>query len=687
MGIYQARFLKYLHNRGIADTSDRKVWVFCGDGEMDEPESQGAISLAAREKLDNLIFVVNCNLQRLDGPVRGNGKIIQELESNFRGSGWNVLKVIWGSYWDPLFGMDKEGFLKKRMEECVDGEFQNFKAKGGAYTREYFFGKYPELREMVAAMSDSDIWRLNRGGHDPHKVFAAYAAAVAHKDQPSIVLAKTVKGYGMGDAGEGQNITHQQKSMDIESLKAFRSRFDLPISDQDVENLAYYKPAKDSPEIQYMMERRKELGGYVPARRRKGNELKVPKMDALSNMTVSTGDREISTTMAFVRILSTLLRDKELGKYIVPIVPDEARTFGMEGMFRQLGIYSSVGQLYEPQDSDQVMFYKEQKDGQILEEGINEAGSFSSWIASATSYSNTGIQTIPFYIFYSMFGFQRIGDLAWAAGDSRARGFLLGATAGRTTLNGEGLQHEDGHSHLQSATIPNCVSYDPCFTYELAVIIQHGLVRMIENQEDIYFYITLMNENYRHPDMPKGIEQGIVDGIYNFSMSKLKGPKVQLMGSGVILREVIEAANILEKDFNVAADIFSVTSFTELRRNALAVERWNRINPDKKEKISIIQTVIQDEDSPIIASTDYMKSFPEQISRFLKNAFIALGTDGYGRSDSREALRSFFEVDRYHIVIAAIKSLVDKKQIDKDILVKAIKKFKIDGQKPNPVDV
>lgn len=687
MGIYQARFLKYLHNRGIADTSDRKVWVFCGDGEMDEPESQGAISLAAREKLDNLIFVVNCNLQRLDGPVRGNGKIIQELESNFRGSGWNVLKVIWGSYWDPLFGMDKEGFLKKRMEECVDGEFQNFKAKGGAYTREYFFGKYPELKEMVAAMSDSDIWRLNRGGHDPHKVFAAYAAAVAHKDQPSIVLAKTVKGYGMGDAGEGQNITHQQKSMDIESLKAFRSRFDLPISDQDVENLAYYKPAKDSPEIQYMMERRKELGGYVPARRRKGNELKAPKMDALSNMTVSTGDREISTTMAFVRILSTLLRDKELGKYIVPIVPDEARTFGMEGMFRQLGIYSSVGQLYEPQDSDQVMFYKEQKDGQILEEGINEAGSFSSWIASATSYSNTGIQTIPFYIFYSMFGFQRIGDLAWAAGDSRARGFLLGATAGRTTLNGEGLQHEDGHSHLQSATIPNCVSYDPCFSYELAVIIQHGLVRMIENQEDIYFYITLMNENYRHPDMPKGIEQGIVDGIYNFSMSKLKGPKVQLMGSGVILREVIEAANILEKDFNVAADIFSVTSFTELRRNALAVERWNRINPDKKEKISIIQTVIQDEDSPIIASTDYMKSFPEQISRFLKNAFIALGTDGYGRSDSREALRSFFEVDRYHIVIAAIKSLVDKKQIDKDILVKAIKKFKIDGQKPNPVDV
>ena len=476
MGIYQARYLKYLHDRGIADTSDRKVWVFCGDGEMDEPESLGAISLASRENLDNLIFVVNCNLQRLDGPVRGNGKIIQELESDFRGSGWNVLKVVWGSYWDPLFAMDKDGLLKKRMEECVDGEYQNFKAKGGAYTREHIFSeKYPELREMVSAMSDSDIWRLNRGGHDPHKVYAAYAAATSHKGQPSVVLAKTVKGYGMGDAGEGQNITHQQKSMDVEALKAFRSRFDLPISDKEVENLSFYKPPADSPEIQYMEERRKNLGGHLPARRRKGNALKVPALSAFSNVLASSGEREISSTMAFVRILSTLVRDKEIGKYIVPIVPDEARTFGMEGMFRQLGIYSSIGQLYEPQDSDQVMFYKEQKDGQILEEGINEAGSFSSWIAAATSYSTTGIQTIPFYIFYSMFGFQRIGDLAWAAGDSRARGFLLGATAGRTTLNGEGLQHEDGHSHLISATIPNCVSYDPCFAYELAVIIQNGL--------------------------------------------------------------------------------------------------------------------------------------------------------------------------------------------------------------------
>ena len=687
MGIYQARYLKYLHDRGIVDTSNRKVWVFCGDGEMDEPESQGAISLAARENLDNLIFVINCNLQRLDGPVRGNGKIIQELESNFRGSGWNVLKVIWGSYWDPLLAMDKDGILKKRMEECVDGEYQNFKAKGGAYTREYFFGKYPELREMVSAMSDDDIWRLNRGGHDPHKVYAAYAAATSHKGQPSIVLAKTVKGYGMGDAGEGQNITHQQKSMDIDSLKAFRTRFDLPVSDKEVESLSFYKPASDSPEIQYMMERRKELGGFLPVRRKKTKALKIPDLSAFSNVTNSSGEREISTTMAFVRILSTLVRDKELGKYIIPIVPDEARTFGMEGMFRQLGIYSSVGQLYEPQDSDQVMFYKEQKDGQILEEGINEAGSFSSWIAAATSYSHTDIQTIPFYIFYSMFGFQRIGDLAWAAGDSRCRGFLLGATAGRTTLNGEGLQHEDGHSHLLAATIPNCVSYDPCFAYELAVIIQNGLERMIQNQEDVYYYITVMNENYTHPEIPKGVEQGIIKGVYPFTKSKIKGPKVQLMGSGVILREVIEAAKILEADFKVAADIYSVTSFNELRKNALDIERWNRLNPGKDKKLSNIENAISDKESPIIASTDYMKSFPEQIARFLPNHFIALGTDGYGRSDSREALRDFFEVDRFYIVIAALNALVDAKKIDSSVLLKAIKDFKLDGDKPNPMSV
>ena len=687
MGIYQARYLKYLHDRGIADTSDRKVWVFCGDGEMDEPESQGAISLAAREKLDNLIFVVNCNLQRLDGPVRGNGKIIQELESNFRGSGWNVLKVIWGSYWDPLFAMDKDGLMKKRMEECVDGEFQNFKAKGGAFTREEFFGKYPELKERVSAMSDQDIWRLNRGGHDPHKVYAAYAAAVAHKGQPSIVLAKTVKGYGMGDAGEGQNITHQQKSMDIESLKTFRSRFDLPISDEEVESLSYYKPGKDSPEIKYMMERRDALGGFLPKRKKQGNKLNVPSIDAFANQLKSTGDREISTTMAFVRILTTLVKDKDIGKFIVPIVPDEARTFGMEGMFRQLGIYSSVGQLYEPQDSDQVMFYKEKKDGQILEEGINEAGSFSSWIAAATSYSNSGIQTIPFYIFYSMFGFQRIGDLAWAAGDSRSRGFLLGATAGRTTLNGEGLQHEDGHSHLLSATIPNCISYDPCFSYELAVIIQNGLERMIKNQEDIFYYITLMNENYQHPDMPKNINEDIIKGIYKFSESKVKGPKVQLMGSGVILREVIEAANILEKDFKVNSTVFSVTSFTEVRRNSLDVERWNMLNPSQTEKKSVLDEIIHDLESPIISATDYMKSFAEQIATFLPNKFISLGTDGFGRSDSREALRDFFEVDRYHIVIAALKVLVERKEIEKSILIEALKKYKIVNDKPNPVSL
>ena len=687
MGIYQARYLKYLHDRGIADTSNRKVWVFCGDGEMDEPESQGAISLAAREKLDNLIFVVNCNLQRLDGPVRGNGKIIQELESNFRGSGWNVLKVIWGSYWDPLFAMDKDGLMKKRMEECVDGEFQNFKAKGGAFTREEFFGKYPELKERVAAMSDQDIWRLNRGGHDPHKVYAAYAAAVAHKGQPSIVLAKTVKGYGMGDAGEGQNITHQQKSMDIESLKTFRTRFDLPISDKEVENLAYYKPGKDSPELKYMMERRNALGGFLPIRKKQGNKLNVPSIDAFSKQLESSGDREISTTMAFVRILTTLVKDKDIGKFIVPIVPDEARTFGMEGMFRQLGIYSSVGQLYEPQDSDQVMFYKEKKDGQILEEGINEAGSFSSWIAAATSYSNSGIQTIPFYIFYSMFGFQRIGDLAWAAGDSRSRGFLLGATAGRTTLNGEGLQHEDGHSHLLSATIPNCISYDPCFSYELAVIIQNGLERMIKNQEDVFYYITIMNENYSHPEMPKNISEDIIKGIYKYSESKASGPKVQLMGSGVILREVIEAASILEKDFNISSTIYSVTSFTEVRRNALDIQRWNMLNPDKTEKKSILDEIILDLESPIITATDYMKSFAEQIATFLPNKFISLGTDGFGRSDSREALRDFFEVDRNHIVIAALKALTEKQEIEKSVLLSAIKKYKIMNDKPNPVSL
>jgi pyruvate dehydrogenase E1 component len=686
-GIYQARFLKYLHDRGIADTSDRKVWVFCGDGEMDEPESLGAISLATREKLDNLIFVINCNLQRLDGPVRGNGKIIQELESDFRGSGWNVLKVIWGSYWDPLLAMDKDGLLKKRMEECVDGEYQNFKQKGGAYTREHFFGKYPELKAMVAAMSDQDIWRLNRGGHDPHKVFAAYNAAVNHKGQPTVILAKTVKGYGMGEAGEGQNTTHQQKSMDLESLKKFRDRFDLPLTDEQVESLSFYKPAEDSPEMKYMAERRAAMGGFVPQRRRKGNELAVPPLSAFDNMLGATGDREISTTMAFVRILSTLVRDKELGKYVVPIVPDEARTFGMEGMFRQLGIYASQGQLYEPQDSDQVMFYKESKNGQILEEGINEAGAFSSWLAAATSYSVTGTQMIPFYIYYSMFGFQRIGDLAWLAGDSRARGFLLGATAGRTTLNGEGLQHEDGHSHLMSATIPNCVSYDPTFAYELAVIIQDGLRRMVQNQEDVYYYITLMNENYSHPEMPKGSAEGILKGMYSFSKSKAKGERVQLMGSGVILREVIAAAELLEKDWGVAADVWSVPSFTELRREGLDCERWNMLNPEKPQRVNYVAQCLKDAKGPVVASTDYMKSFAEQIQRFVPAKFVALGTDGFGRSDSREALRDFFEVNKYYVVVAALKALSDEGKLPAAKVAEAVKKYNLNSNKPNPTTV
>jgi pyruvate dehydrogenase E1 component len=686
-GIYQARFLKYLHDRGIADTSDRKVWVFCGDGEMDEPESQGAISLASREKLDNLIFVINCNLQRLDGPVRGNGKIIQELESNFRGSGWNVLKVVWGSYWDPLLAMDKDGLLKKRMEECVDGEYQNFKAKGGAYTREHFFGKYPELKEMVAAMSDSDIWRLNRGGHDPHKVYAAYNAAVNHKGQPTVILAKTVKGYGMGNAGEAQNTTHQQKSMDIESLKKFRDRFDLPLSDEQVESLSYYKPAEDSPEMKYLAERRTAMGGFVPQRRRKGNELAVPALSAFENMLGATGDREISTTMAFVRILSTLVRDKEIGKYVVPIVPDEARTFGMEGLFRQLGIYAHQGQLYEPMDADQVMYYKESKTGQILEEGINEAGAFSSWLAAATSYSVTGTQMIPFYIYYSMFGFQRIGDLAWMAGDSRARGFLLGATAGRTTLNGEGLQHEDGHSHLMSAMIPNCVSYDPTFAYELAVIVQEGMRRMVENQEDVYYYITLMNENYSHPEMPKDSAEGILKGMYSFSKSKAKGEKVQLMGSGVILREVIAAAELLESDWGVSADVWSATSFTELRREGLECERWNMLNPEKTQKVSYVAQCLKDAKGPVIASTDYMKSFAEQVQRLVPNKFVALGTDGFGRSDSREALRDFFEVNRYYVVVAALKALSDEGKLLATKVAEAVKKYQLDSNKPNPATI
>ena len=690
MGIYQARFMKYLHNRGILDTEGRKVWVFIGDGETDEPEALGAISMAARERLDNLIFVVNCNLQRLDGPVRGNGKIIQELEADFRGAGWNVIKVIWGSYWDPLIMRDTQGLLRHRFEECVDGEYQAFKAKGGAYTREYFFGKYPELKAMVANMTDEDIWRLNRGGHDPHKVYAAYAAAVKHEGQPTVILAKTVKGYGMGEAGEGQNITHQQKKMGEQALKAFRDRFNIPISDDKIAEAPFYKPPEDSPEMAYLMERRKALGGYLPVRRPRAEPLAVPALSVFEAQLKDTGDREISTTMAFVRILTTLTRDKSIGKYVVPIVPDEARTFGMEGLFRQLGIYSSVGQLYKPEDADQLMYYREDRKGQVIEEGISEAGSLCSWMAAGTAYSNHGVSMIPFFIFYSMFGFQRVGDLAWAAADMQTRGFLIGGTAGRTTLAGEGLQHQDGHSHLIAATIPNCVAYDPTFAYELAVIIQEGLRRMFQEQENVYYYITTMNENYPHPAMPKGAEPGILKGMYLFrgsSGGKKKTPHVQLLGSGTILREVIAAAELLQKDFGVTADIWSATSFNELRREGLALERWNMLHPDAKPRVSYIEQCLAGREGPVIAASDYMKSFADQIRPFVPQRYVVLGTDGFGRSDTRKQLRKFLEVDRYYISVAALKALADVGMIPIAKVNEAIKKYDIDPDRPDPVTV
>ncbi|MET0051758.1 MAG: pyruvate dehydrogenase (acetyl-transferring), homodimeric type [Candidatus Thiodiazotropha sp.] len=687
MAIYQARFMRYLHDRGVVNTDERKVWAFCGDGEMDEPEALGAISLAGRERLDNLVFVINCNLQRLDGPVRGNGKIIQELEGVFRGAGWNVLKVIWGGYWDPLLARDKNGILLKRMEECVDGDYQAYKAKGGAYTREHFFGRYPELKEMVANMTDEDIWRLNRGGHDPHKVYAAYAEATAHKGQPTVILAKTVKGYGMGIAGEGQNITHSQKKMGEAALKAFRDRFNIPISDDQIGAAPFYKPPSDSAEMKYMHDQRSKLGGFLPQRRTKVEPLKVPTLDTFKALLEGSGDREQSTTMAFVRLLNMLVRDKTLGKQIVPIVPDEARTFGMEGMFRQLGIYSSVGQLYEPVDADQVMFYREDKKGQILQEGINEAGAMSSWIAAATSYSNHGVSMIPFYIYYSMFGFQRIGDLAWAAGDMQARGFLLGGTAGRTTLAGEGLQHQDGHSHLMASTIPNCVAYDPTFAYELAVIIQDGMRRMYQEQENIFYYITVMNENYIQPAMPEGVEEGIVRGLYPLQEGGKSKKRVQLMGSGTILREVIAAAELLEKDFKVSADIWSATSFNELRREGLEVERWNTLHPDAEPRVSYVTQCLTGRKGPVIAATDYIRSYADQIRAFVPARYSVLGTDGYGRSDMRSQLRKFFEVNRYYIVIAALKALVDEGGLEADVVNKAIKQYKIDPEKPNPMHV
>jgi pyruvate dehydrogenase E1 component len=656
MAIYQARFMKYLTGRGMSDTTGRKVWAFMGDGEMDEPESMGAISLAGREHLDNLVFVVNCNLQRLDGPVRGNGKIIQELETNFRGAGWNVIKTIWGRRWDPLLAADTEGRLVKRMEEAVDGEYQVFKSRDGAYVREHFFGADPELARMVEDWSDAEIFSLNRGGHDPQKVYNAYAQAVAHTGQPTVILAKTIKGYGMGESGEGQNITHQAKKMNEKALFAFRDRFGLDLSDDEVHDVSFHKPPDDAPEMEYLRERRAQLGGSLPQRRTEAPPLPVPELSAFKAQLEGTGEREISTTMAFVRILSTLVRDKQLGPHVVPIVPDESRTFGMEGMFRQLGIFSQVGQLYTPQDADQLMSYREDKSGQILQEGINEPGAFSSWIAAATSYANHNVSMLPFYIYYSMFGFQRVGDLAWAAGDSRARGFLIGGTAGRTTLNGEGLQHEDGHSHIQAGLIPNCIAYDPAYAYELAVIVHDGMRRMLTEHEDVFYYLTVMNENYAQPAMPEGAEAGILRGMHPVAESA--EAKVQLLGSGTILREVLAGAELLREDFGVESDVWSVTSYTELRKDGMEAERHNRLHPTAKNpKKSFVEESLGGRQGPVVAATDYIRSLPDSIRPWVDAPFTVLGTDGFGRSDYRKALRRFFEVDRHHVAVAALHAL------------------------------
>jgi pyruvate dehydrogenase E1 component len=685
MAIFQARFMRYLENREIIEPGDRKVWCFLGDGEMDEPESMGAITMPVREGLDNLIFVVNCNLQRLDGPVRGNGKIIQELEAAFLGAGWNVIKVIWGSRWDPLLANDHTGLLRRVMEECVDGEYQNFKSKGGDYVREHFFGRYPETAAMVANMSDEEIWRLNRGGHDPRKVYAAYQNAVNHKGQPTLILAKTVKGFGLGAAGEGMNVAHQAKKLDIDALKEFRDRFNIPVSDDDIEDIPYCKPGPDSAEIEYLQERRRALGGYLPSRRTSADSLQIPGLEVFKTQLEGTGNREASTTMAFVRMLTALMRDKQIGKYIVPIVPDEARTFGMEGMFRQVGIYSSKGQLYTPQDADQLMYYREDKKGQILEEGINEAGAFCSWLASGTSYSNHNIQTIPFYIYYSMFGFQRIGDFIWAGGDLQSRGFLIGGTAGRTTLAGEGLQHQDGHSLVAASTIPNCVSYDPTYAYELAVIVQDGLRRMFAEQENVFYYITCMNENYLHPPMPSGVEDGILRGMYLLQVGGRGQIRVQLMGSGTILREVLHAAKLLDEEFGVPADVWSVTSFNELRRDALATERWNQLHPEAESRKSYLEKCLGNRTGPFVAATDYMKIVPDQIQRWMPGRYVTLGTDGFGRSDGRNALRQFFEVDERYITVTALKALADDGVLDQKTVADAIRRFGIDPEKPDPV--
>lgn len=692
MAIYQARFMKYLRDRGFIQEQGRKVWAFLGDGETDEPESLGAIGMAGREQLDNLIFVVNCNLQRLDGPVRGNGKIIQELESEFRGAGWNVIKVVWGGQWDALFARDKKGILMKRLGEIVDGQYQTMKSKNGAYVREIVFNT-PELKALVSDWSDDEIWQLNRGGHDPHKVYAAFHAAVNHKDQPTVILAHTIKGYGMGSSGEAMNIAHQAKKMNADDVRRFRDRFEIPVKDEQLDEMPLVKFADGSPELEYMKARRQELGGYLPQRRAKAESLPVPSLDAFAPLLEATTEgREISTTMAFVRLLNTVVRDKVIGKRVVPIVPDESRTFGMEGMFRQLGIWNQLGQLYTPEDHDQLMFYKEDKTGQILQEGINEAGGMCDWIAAATSYSTHGVPMLPFYIFYSMFGFQRIGDLAWAAGDMRSRGFLLGGTAGRTTLNGEGLQHEDGHSHLWSGAIPNCISYDPTFSFELAVVIQDGMRRMLEVQEDVYYYVTLMNENYAHPAMPKGAEKDIIKGMYKLKSVGENNAKlrVQLLGSGTIFREVIEAAEILHKDWGIASDLWGCPSFTELGRDWNAVHRSNLLNPAAAPTLSHVEKCLKDTTGPVIAATDYVRLFAEQIRPAIQHMgrrYEVLGTDGFGRSDTREKLRDFFEVDRRWVVLTALRSLVDSGQLDRSKLAEAIKKYDIDTTKPNPMTV